>query len=255
MNPKKDAAKTDDDILWERINKNATARRSFDHHFSRTALNDGDIQRIITLDSEIQAQKDHIKTIELGTNHAAMKYKQTGNMQRLCVANTLSSKVLAEKLQLAKFEREREQLIANSRNQRNLLETALRITMPEVFDPSTSACAPIRRTENEMSAKAALKRNQLETYRSAYATIEDLTVDSDMEFDKEISGSGKCSDSMGSHESLNKSTRLIGIDDSGDDECEIRPGSGCSGSSDWRGSMDALNKTMRDIVLEDSDSE
>lgn len=255
MNTKQNAAKTDEDMQWERFNEITNDRhRSPDpmhQQFTRTALNEGDIQLIITLDSCIQAQKDRIKNIELGTHQAEMKYKQTGNMQRLCVANSLSSKVLAEKLQLATIEREREKILTKTKNQRKLLETALRMTMPEVFDPNLSS--PVKRTASEMNATAALKRKQLETYRLACATIENLTVDSDAEFDKEFSGSERCSDWSGSQESLNKSMRLIDFDDN--EECDTRPGSGCSGGSDWRGSMDALNKTMRSIVLEDSDSE
>lgn len=248
MNSKQNAAKADDNMHWERFNEITATRRSLDSMFTRSAFNEGDIQRIMTLDSHIQAHKDRIKNIELGTQHAEMKYKQTGNMQRLCVANALSLKVMAEKLQLANIEREREKIVTKTRNQRTLLETALRMTMPDIFDPNTSAGA----LGNEMNAKVVLKQNQLEKYRFACATREDLTGDNDVEFDKEISSSGRCSDWRGSQES---SIRFLDEDDSGEMECEIRPGSGCSGGSDWRGSMDCLNKTMRNIVLEDSDSE
>lgn len=259
MNPKQNEANTDDDMEWGRFNEITTNRCSRDpkpHQFTRTALNEGDIQRIMTLDSCIKAQKDRINNIELGTQHAEMKYKQTGNMQRLCVANSLSSKILTEKLQLAKIEREREKILAKTMNQRKLLETALRMTMPEIFDPNTS---PVKSTEKEITSQAALKRKQLETYRLACATIEDLTVDGDAEYDMEISGSDRgsdrCSDWRGSQETLDKAKRLIDVDDNDEDVCETRPGSGCSVGSDWRGSMDALNKTMRNIELDDSDSE
>lgn len=255
MNPKQNAAKADEEMQWERFNEITTNRRSHDslRQFTRTALNESDIQRIITLDSDIQALKDRIKNIELGIHHAEMKYKQTGNMQRLCVANALTSKVLDEKSKLAKFERERENIVSKTRNQQKLLETALRMTMPDIFDSIPSAGAPVKNKENRMTGNVALKRKQLGTYRLACDTIEDHTVDSDTKIDKEFSS--RCSELRGSQESLNKSMRVIDEDDSSEVEYETRPESGCSGGSDWRGSMDALNKTMRSIVLEDSDSE